>query len=71
MDKSNTGIIPDAQLEAYLADKLTTKPDYPDSVPDIEIISNFGANQIRLESDRKDSNRGVIRSYGLHNKKKT
>lgn len=71
MDKNRAGVIPDDQLEAFLAGKLTIKPDYSASVPDIEISTNFDANQARLESDRKNNNWGVTLNYGLRNKKKT
>lgn len=62
-------IIPDAELEAYLKDKLTTKPDYDVSVGPTTIESDFVSVQKRLDEMRRADNEKVKKDYRLKGKK--
>ena len=69
MNRFASCIIPDAELEAYLADKLTVKPDYSSSVGPTEVRSDYIAVKARMDEMRRANNDETKRNYGLRGKK--
>ena len=62
-------VIPDDELEAYLKDKLTTKPDYDASVGPTTVESDYKSVQKRMDEMRRQDNEKVKKGYGLKGKK--
>lgn len=69
MKKFADMIIPDDELEAYLADKLTVKPNYDASIGPTTIESDYASVQRRLDDMRKADNEKVKKDYRLKGKK--
>lgn len=56
MNRFASVIIPDAELEAYLKDKLTTRPDYGFSTEAASTISSREVAAREAEKKNRDSN---------------
>lgn len=65
MKKFANCIIADCDLETYLADKLTIRPDYEAHGVSVEIKTNYAEIQRRMAEERRKSNKAVTRNYGL------
>lgn len=65
MKKFADCIIPDAELDAYLADKLTTRPDYGEHEPKVEdpndVLNRWRAAQEAEKKNREANNKSAGR----------